>query len=130
SSDSQAQAGQGVSGRFEGRELTLTSPRRWQGDETQSARIAALEAEGKTVVLLLAGGTALGVLALRDEPREDTPAAIEALHRLGVSVVMLSGDNARTVAAMGEQLGIEAEGELMPEAKAQRVCEWQAQGFG
>ncbi|QNI03883.1 cadmium-translocating P-type ATPase [Halomonas sp. SH5A2] len=129
-SDGQVQAGQGVSGRFEGRTLTLTSPRHWQGNETQSARIAALEAEGKTVVLLLAEGTALGVLALRDEPREDTPAAIEALHRLGVSVVMLSGDNARTVAAMGEKLGIEAEGELMPEAKAQRVRDWQAQGFG
>ncbi|MGM0543414.1 MAG: heavy metal translocating P-type ATPase [Pseudomonadota bacterium] len=129
-SGGQAQAGQGVSGRFEGRELTLTSPRHWQGTETQSARIAALEAEGKTVVLLLAEGSALGVLALRDEPREDTPAAIDALNRLGVSVVMLSGDNARTVAAMGRQLGIEAEGELMPEDKAQRVRDWQAQGLG
>ncbi len=129
-SESQAQAGQGVSGQFEGRELTLVSPRHWRGTQSQQACIAALEAQGKTVVLLLDGECALGVVALRDEPREDTPAAIAALNRLGVSVVMLSGDNARTVAAMGEQLGIDAEGELMPEDKAQRVRDWQAQGLG
>ncbi|SDN77220.1 heavy metal translocating P-type ATPase [Vreelandella arcis] len=129
-SEGQAQVGQGVSGRFEGRELTLMSPRQWQGGQAQTARIAALEAQGKTVVLLLDGERALGMLALRDEPREDTPAAIDALNRLGISVVMLSGDNARTVSAMGEQLGIEAEGELMPEDKAQRVRDWQAQGLG
>ena len=129
-SEGQAQVGQGVSGRFEGRELTLMSPRQWQGEQAQTAQIAALEAQGKTVVLLLDGERALGMLALRDEPREDTPAAIDALNRLGVSVVMLSGDNAHTVAAMGEQLGIEAEGELMPEDKAQRVRDWQAQGLG
>ncbi|SNY98877.1 heavy metal translocating P-type ATPase [Halomonas sp. hl-4] len=129
-SESQAQAGQGVSGRFEGRALTLVSPRHWRGTQSQQACIAALEAQGKTVVLLLDGECALGVVALRDEPREDTPAAIAALNRLGVSVVMLSGDNARTVAAMGEQLGIDAEGELMPEGKAQRVRDWQAQGLG
>lgn len=133
-----ALAGQGVAGQVEGRSLTLVSPRAVQSVALLSndikARIAALEAQGKSVAVLIEAESEnerpLGLLALRDEPREDARQGLQALERLGVQAVMLSGDNARTVAAIGEQLGIEAEGELMPEDKAQRVREWQAQGFG
>lgn len=97
-------------------------------------RIAALEAQGKSVAVLIEteveSERPLGLIALRDEPREDAREGIQALERLGVQAVMLSGDNARTVAAIGEQLGIEAEGELMPEDKARRVRQWQGQGLG
>jgi Cd2+/Zn2+-exporting ATPase len=133
-----ALAGQGVAGQVEGRSLTLASPRAVQSlallSDDIKARIAALEAQGKSVAVLIEAESEnerpLGLLALRDEPREDARQGLQALERLGVQVVMLSGDNARTVAAIGEQLGIEAEGELMPEDKAQRVRDWQAQGFG
>nr|WP_298968840.1 heavy metal translocating P-type ATPase [uncultured Halomonas sp.] len=133
-----ALAGQGVAGQVEGRSLTLVSPRAVQSlallSDDIKARIAVLEAQGKSVAVLIEAESEnerpLGLLALRDEPREDARQGLQALERLGVQAVMLSGDNARTVAAIGEQLGIEAEGELMPEDKAQRVREWQAQGRG
>ncbi len=139
-----ALAGQGVAGHVEGRELMLVSPRYLQSFTQHTgeikARIAALEAQGKSLAVLIEIGIEgedgieserlLGLIALRDEPREDAREGLQALERLGVQAVMLSGDNARTVAAIGEQLGIEAEGELMPEDKAQRVREWQAQGLG
>lgn len=143
-----ALAGQGVAGQVEGRELMLVSPRYLQPFTQHTgeieARIAALEAEGKSLAVLIEIGIErgiegedgienerlLGLIALRDEPREDAREGLQALERLGVQAVMLSGDNARTVAAIGEQLGIEAEGELMPEDKAQRVREWQSQGLG
>ena len=133
-----ALAGHGVAGQVDGRTLMLVSPRYLQrfnwptidGDK----RIAALEAQGKSVAVLIEvdrdNERPLGLIALRDEPREDAREGLQALERLGVQAVMLSGDNARTVAAIGEQLGIEAEGELMPEDKAQRVRQWQAQGLG
>ncbi len=143
-----ALAGQGVAGHVEGRELMLVSPRYLQSFTQHTgeikARIAALEAQGKSLAVLIEIGIEIGIegedgieserllglIALRDEPREDAREGLQALERLGVQAVMLSGDNARTVAAIGEQLGIEAEGELMPEDKAQRVREWQAQGLG
>ena len=133
-----ALAGHGVAGRVDGRELMLVSPRYLQRFNRPTSegdkRIAALEAQGKSVAVLIEvdreNERPLGLIALRDEPREDAREGLQALERLGVQAVMLSGDNARTVAAIGEQLGIEAEGELMPEDKAQRVRQWQAQGLG
>ncbi|OZT75233.1 heavy metal translocating P-type ATPase [Vreelandella boliviensis] len=129
-----ALAGQGVAGQVEGRELMLVSPRYLQRSNSSAndwdVRIEALEQQGKSLALLLENDQPIGLIALRDEPREDAQKGLQALARLGVQAVMLSGDNARTVAAIGEQLGIEAEGELMPEDKAQRVRQWQAQGLG
>ncbi|WP_447043484.1 heavy metal translocating P-type ATPase [Vreelandella sp. H-I2] len=133
-----ALAGQGVAGQVEGRELILVSPRYLQrfsprSDEVET-RIAALEAQGKSLAVLIEieieGERPLGLIALRDEPREDARKGLQALERLGVQAIMLSGDNARSVAVIAERLGIEAEGELMPEDKAQRVRQWQAQGLG
>lgn len=129
-----ALAGQGVAGQVEGRELILVSPRYLQrfsqrSDEVE-ARIATLEAQGKSLAVLIEGERPLGLIALRDEPREDARRGLQALERLGVQAIMLSGDNARSVAVIAERLEIEAEGELMPEDKAQRVRQWQAQGLG
>jgi len=126
--------GSGVAGRIEGRELKLVSPRYL--DELLEAwperrsRIEALENEGKTLAVLLEGERLLGAIAVRDEPRRDARQGLEALERLGVKAIMLSGDNARTAAAIGKTLGIEAYGELMPEDKAHRVREWQTNGHG
>jgi Cd2+/Zn2+-exporting ATPase len=93
-------------------------------------RIAALEQAGKSLAVLVEGEQPLGLIAVRDEPREDARQGLAALERLGVRTVMLSGDNARTAAAIGAALGIEAHGELMPEDKAQRIRDWQAAGCG
>ncbi|WP_299314485.1 cation-translocating P-type ATPase, partial [uncultured Halomonas sp.] len=129
-----ALSGRGVAGQVEGRELSLVSPRHLTEqaalDDGLSARIAKLEHAGKSLAVLVEGERPLGLIAVRDEPRDDAREGLAALSRLGVQAVMLSGDNVRTAAAIGESLGIEAHGELMPEDKARRVVEWQTAGRG
>lgn len=130
--------GRGVEGVVDGRQLVLVAPSQLGTLQPLTAmadhlrqRIDALEAQGNTLALLIDGSAQpLGVIAVRDEPREDARQGLAALVRLGVQPVMLSGDNRRAVAAIGEQLGIDAYGELMPEDKAQRIAAWQAKGEG
>jgi Cd2+/Zn2+-exporting ATPase len=83
--------------------------------------ILALEGEGKTVVVLMAGKTIEGLIALRDEPRDDAAEGIRRLKERGVNVLMLSGDNQRTASAIAAGLGLEAKGELLPDAKLAEI---------
>ena len=69
-----------------------------------------------------------GLLAMRDEPRPDAKAGIDALAAAGIGAVMLTGDNARTAQAGARALGIEARAELLPEDKQRIVGELQAAG--
>ena len=132
--EGKALAGQGVAGRIEELELQLVNPRRAAALIAQSAdvwhRIDTLEREGKSLALLVEGERLLGLVAMRDEPREDAQAGLAALRRLGVTGVMLTGDNARTASVIAGSLGIEFHAELMPEDKARLVREWQAGGQG
>jgi Cd2+/Zn2+-exporting ATPase len=86
-----------------------------------SDRILALEQEGKTVVVVMAGKTIEGLIALRDEPRNDAANGIRRLKDRGVKVLMLSGDNQRTASAIAAGLGLEARGELLPDAKLAEI---------
>ena len=80
-----------------------------------------LEAEGKNAVLVGREGDrpgVLGALAVADAPRPEAAEAVRSLHRLGVHVAMLTGDNARTAAAIADPLGIdERVSDLLPEDK-------------
>lgn len=91
-------------------------------------RIAALEAEGKTVVVLMSGKTVEGLIALRDEPREDAARAVEMLKGYGVNVVMLTGDNERTARAIAAPLGLEARAGLLPDEKLAEIGRMKADG--
>lgn len=93
-----------------------------------TAAIAALEEQGKTAVVVLRDGHALGVLALRDEPRADARDAIARLRGMGVASVMLTGDNARTGEAVGSALGIEVRAGLLPEQKLREIEALKARG--
>ena len=84
-------------------------------------RILAFENEGKTVVVLMGGKKIEGLIALRDEPRDDAAAGIRRLKDRSVSVVMLSGDIQRTASAIASRLGLEAKGELLPDAKLAEI---------
>ena len=92
------------------------------------ARIVALNDEGKTVSVLLANGVVAGLIAMRDEPRPDAVEGLKALKDLGADIVMLTGDNKRTAAAIGKTLGIEPRAELLPEDKQRIVGELKASG--
>jgi len=91
-------------------------------------RIDAWEAEGKTVVVVSAGKRMLGLIALRDEPRADAAEGLRSLRALGITAVMLSGDNARAATAIAEGLGLEARAELLPEAKLEAIAALRRQG--
>ena len=88
----------------------------------------ALNDEGKTVSVLLAGTELAGLFAMRDEPRPDAKAGVEALAAQGVSAIMLTGDNQRTATAIAKSLGMEARAELLPEDKLRIVEELKRSG--
>ena len=90
---------------------------------------AALSADAKTPVLAAVDGEPAGVLAVADPVKDDSAAAVAALHRLGIDVVMLTGDNARTAAAIARQTGIRRVlAEVLPEHKADEIRRLQAGG--
>jgi Zn2+/Cd2+-exporting ATPase len=128
-----ALGGKGVVGRVGGIDLFLGSPaavtERIKLAPAQTARIEALNGEGKTVSVLLAGDLVAGAIAMRDEPRTDALAGLKALTNAGIKIVMLTGDNRRTAEAIGKQLGIEVRAELMPQDKQRIVGELKAQGL-
>lgn len=122
-----ALAGKGVTGELDGIAIFVGAPR--HARERASFDVAALEAverletAGKTVAAVIANGQLAGLIALRDEPREDAVAAIAELKALGVRSVMLTGDNARTGAAIAASLGLEHKAELMPDDKVTAIKE-------
>jgi Cd2+/Zn2+-exporting ATPase len=130
--DAKAVPGKGVTGRVGGETLFLASAQaageRVPLTTEQGARVAALNDEGKTVSVLLAGDKVAGLIAMRDEPRADAQAGIAALKAAGIAPVMLTGDNRRTAEAVAKGLGIEVRAELLPEDKQRIVRELQAQG--
>nr|PZN46335.1 MAG: cadmium-translocating P-type ATPase [Pseudomonadota bacterium] len=126
-SDVRALPGKGMEGTVDGLSVFVGAPsfaaERAQLDESVRASVEALEGAGKTVVVVVAGGEAAGLVALRDEPRADAAEAVAELAALGVGSVMLSGDNPRTAAAIGNALGVEARGGMLPADKAVAIGE-------
>lgn len=127
-----AVGGKGVVGTLDGVELFLGSPKaaaeRLAFAPEVGAQIAELSGMGKTVAVLLAGGTVAGLIAMRDEPRADAAAGLSALRALGAEVVMLTGDNARTAAAIGETLAISVRADLLPQDKMAIIDQLRADG--
>lgn len=90
---------------------------------------ADLAAAGKTPILAAVDGHPAGVLGVADTVKDDSVAAIAALRKLGLQVVMITGDNARTAAAIARQVGVQRVlAEVLPEHKADEVRRLQAEG--
>ncbi|WP_340246751.1 heavy metal translocating P-type ATPase [Sulfitobacter pontiacus] len=122
---SRALPGKGAEALIAGATICVGSPRlaaeRGALSDTLRAQVETLEAQGKTVVIVLRDDVAHGLIALRDEPRADAAEAVAQLNALGISSVMLTGDNQRTAAAIAEGLGIDHRAELMPEDKVAAI---------
>ncbi|NDV88851.1 cadmium-translocating P-type ATPase [Aurantimonas aggregata] len=131
--DANAVPGEGVEGSVGGERVFLGSPQAasWRTALTadQENAIAALNAEGKTVSVVVVAGSIAGYLAMRDEARPDAMAGLESLKVSGIRTIMLTGDNRRTAEAVAAGLGIEARAELLPQDKQRIVRELQAEGF-
>jgi len=107
----QATPGQGVAGALGGRRLRLGAPDWFADAALPAAQIAALQGAGKTVVVLAETvdrqTRPLALLAIADPLRDTSRAAVARLKALGIRVVMLTGDNAATAAAIAREAGID-----------------------
>ena len=93
------------------------------------ARAEELRAEGQTVMFVAISGKAAGLVGVADPIKASTPEAIRTLHQEGIRIVMLTGDSKTTADAVAKKLGIdETMAEVMPDQKADKVRELQAEG--
>lgn len=96
------------------------------GMEEISDRLAE---EGKTPMYVAINGTLAGIVAVADVVKESSRAAIESLHKMGMEVAMITGDNAKTAAAIAKQVGIDRVlSEVLPKDKSNEVKKLQNEG--
>ncbi len=125
-----AHPGRGLTGTVDGRRVVLGTPSFLAEEGVAGAEpTGELGREGSSLVALAADGHAAGWITVADAIKASTPAAIAALHRAGVRVVMATGDRRAAAAAVARELGIDAvEAEVLPEAKGEVVKRLQAAG--
>lgn len=126
--DVEALPGRGVHGTVNGRKVIVGAAGRLGLPEETVRASARLEQDGKSVSAVVLDGKPIGLIALRDEPREEAKKALRTLEGLGLHPVMLTGDNRATGDAIGAALGIEAHTELLPEDKLKFVKALAGQG--
>ncbi|MCL7967849.1 MAG: heavy metal translocating P-type ATPase [marine benthic group bacterium] len=129
----EAVPGMGVVGNVGGRDVRVGSRRLLARDEIPTddlvAEAALLEDEGQTVMFVAVDGEPAGLIAVADRVKADSREAIQLLHELGLETVMLTGDNARTAAAVGASVGIEdVRAGLLPGDKVEAIREIQESG--
>lgn len=125
--------GKGIKGEVEGHALLLGNARLLEDASVDSATLKAeaesLRQEGQTVVLIAVDGAAAGLLGIADPIKQSAPDAVQQLHREGVKVVMVTGDNATTANAVARKLGIdEVLADVLPEQKIEAVKRFQNSG--
>ena len=124
-------AGRGLTGEVDGAVILAGSPAYLAeaGIAVAEGRLAPLQENGRSIVAVTRGGVAIGLIGIADPIRATSRAAVARLQRLGVEVVMLTGDNARTAAAIARTAGIARfEAEVLPGDKAQAIARLKATG--
>ena len=128
-----AEAGLGVAGEVDGHavavgNLRMMDLRRYPLNGLQ-VEVERLQAEAKTAMLVALDGTVSGVIAVADTLKDGSKDAIAELHRMGLIVVMLTGDNRKTAEAIAGQVGIDQVlAEVLPDGKSSEVKKLQAAG--
>ncbi|MGJ3510146.1 heavy metal translocating P-type ATPase [Enemella sp. A6] len=118
------EAGHGITGLVDNHRVRVGSPR-WLDPGPLATRVAELEAEGQTCVLVALDGAITGAIGIRDELRPEVPEVVADLRGQGIEVSMLTGDNTRTATALADIAGItDVHAELRPEDKARLVTEF------
>ncbi len=131
--DFQAIIGHGIAAKVEGQQILLGNRRLMEQNKISIARGAEalneFEASGKTAMLMAIDGSLAGIIAVADTVKEHSQAAIAALHKLGLEVWMITGDNQLTAQAIASQVGIEhVLAEVLPQHKAEEVEKLKSQG--
>ncbi len=131
--DFDSPVGKGVTGNVSGKKLILGSHRIMADAKVDvlpmTAQAEELRDEGATVIFLAIDGSLAGLFAIADPIKATTPQAVAALMDEGVEVVMLTGDNKTTAAAVARKLGITSvEAEVLPEDKSKIVSRLRSEG--
>jgi len=132
-SDFNAVTGKGVEGRVNGKNVTLGNRAMMERQKLDlseiETRAAELQNEGKTVMYVTREGALAGIVAVADPVKETTQEAIDALHQLGIKIIMATGDNERTAKAVAARLRIDdIHADALPENKKTLIEELQRKG--
>ena len=127
-------AGHGIAAEVDGRRVLLGNLRLMQREGVAlnglEGKADALQREAKTAMWLAVDGQASGLIAVADTIKEGSQEAIEAMHRLGLSVVMITGDNEATAQAIAREVGVDRVfAEVLPGDKAAHVAQLQEEGL-
>lgn len=122
----QSEAGRGVEAEVEGKRVVVGSVQmlvtRGLSLDGLGPEVERLQSEAKTAMLVAVDGTLSGVIAVADTIKEGSPEAVAALRQLGLTVVMITGDNQKTAEAIGRQAGVDRVlAEVLPEGKVAEV---------
>jgi len=126
--------GGGVIGKVDGREIAVGKLKFLQERSVVDlgvieSKATALQAEGQTAIFVAINGKAAGVLTVSDPIKASTPDAVAQLHRLGLKIIMLTGDNERTASAVAKKLGLDqVEAGVEPQHKHERIQQLRQQG--
>ncbi|MEP7038020.1 MAG: copper-translocating P-type ATPase, partial [Acidobacteriota bacterium] len=125
--------GKGVFGTVAGKKVLLGNSKLMDDNKvdfsTNGNQSDELRGEGQTVMLVAVDGKAAGLVGVADTIKESAKEAINELHRQNIEVVMMTGDNAKTAEAVAKALNIDQVfADVLPEQKAEKVKELQAQG--
>jgi Cu+-exporting ATPase len=128
-----APAGKGAIGMVERRRVALGNAKFLAELGIATTALAGeaerLRGDGATAIFVAVDGRLAGVIAVADPVKETTPAALDALRRAGLRIVMLTGDNRTTALAVARRLGItEVEAEVLPEHKSDVVARLRREG--
>jgi len=128
-----AEAGHGVQAEVEGRSVLVGNKRMFEARGIQlgglESEVARLQSEAKTAMLVAVDNQAAGVIAVADTIKESSKDAIADLHRMGLKVAMITGDNQKTAEAIAKQVGVDTIlAEVLPEGKSAEVKKLQSGG--
>ena len=131
--DFKAESGNGLSAEYNGKKIIGGSKKYISSliniSNDISSRADSLSKEGKTPLFFMKGDKLLGIIAVADVIKEESPKAIKQLQNMGIKVVMLTGDNERTAKAVGKLAGVdEVIAGVMPDGKEKVVAELKKQG--
>jgi Cu+-exporting ATPase len=134
SSDFQSVTGQGVSGLVGSQAIAVGNQAMMTSRAVDTAPLSdsasKLRDAGATVIWVSVKDRLAALIGVADPIKDSTPVAIDALHREGLKVVMVTGDSQRTAQAVATQLGIdEVVAEVLPQHKLETVRRFQAQGY-
>jgi Cu+-exporting ATPase len=130
--DFQSITGKGVVGTLQGKKISIGNAALMTdvggSADALTQQAEKLQAEGQTVMFVASGKQLAGLIAVADPIKETTAEAIDALKKEGIRVVMVTGDNKTTAAAVAKKLGIDFHADVLPDKKADVIKELQAKG--